>query len=55
MSEEEIYGSCLCGVVNYVISGETKRFYQCQCKRCRKATGTGFASSLLITPKTSIT
>jgi len=55
MSEEEIYGSCLCGVINYVVTGETKRFYKCHCKRCQKATGSGFSSALLIAPKTSIT
>ena len=55
MSRIELSGSCLCGAVKYVIKGETKRFYQCQCKRCRKSGGAGSASNLLITPKTSIT
>ena len=43
-------GSCLCGSVQYEISGEAKKFYHCHCKRCRKATGTGHASNLLVKP-----
>ncbi len=54
MSQITVKGSCLCGDVQYEVTGETKRFYHCHCKRCRKATGTGHASNLLITPHTSI-
>lgn len=43
-------GSCLCGGVHYEISGEPARFYHCHCQRCRKATGTGHASNLLVKP-----
>ena len=43
-------GGCLCGSVQYEISGEPKRFYHCHCSRCRKASGTGHASNLLIKP-----
>jgi len=50
-----VKGSCLCGSVKYQVTGETKRFYHCHCLRCRKATGTGHASNLLMTPQTSIT
>jgi len=50
----KISGSCLCGEVGYDISGEPMRFYHCHCERCRKATGTGHASNLLMTPVTSI-
>ena len=44
-------GSCLCGAVQYEISGEAARFYHCHCRRCRKATGTGHASNLMIKPE----
>jgi hypothetical protein len=47
-------GGCLCGAVRYEISGEAERFYHCHCRRCRKATGTGHASNLLVTPLESI-
>lgn len=44
------HGSCLCGAVQYEISGEAAKFYHCHCRRCRKATGTGHASNLLVKP-----
>ncbi len=43
-------GSCLCGAVQYEISGEPIKFYHCHCQRCRKATGTGHASNLFLQP-----
>jgi hypothetical protein len=55
MSEISVTGTCLCGSVKYKVSGTAKRFYHCHCQRCRKATGTGHASNLLISPQTSIT
>ncbi len=54
MLETKIEGSCLCGAVKYQVTGKTKRFYHCHCQRCRKATGTGHASNLLIEPMSSI-
>jgi hypothetical protein len=50
MSQAELNGSCLCGAMRYEIRGEVQRFYHCHCSRCRKATGTGHASNLLVTP-----
>ncbi len=47
-------GSCLCGAVRYEVTGEAQRFYHCHCRRCRKSTGTGHASNLLVTPHTAI-
>ena len=55
MTQSTVKGSCLCGSVQYEVSGEAQRFYHCHCQRCRKATGTAHASMLLITPQTSIT
>jgi hypothetical protein len=43
-------GSCLCGSVQYELSGEPKRFYHCHCRRCRKASGTGHASNIMVKP-----
>jgi len=52
MTQCTLKGSCLCGAVKYVASGEAKRFYHCHCSRCRKATGTGHATNLFIQPGT---
>jgi len=54
MPEITVQGSCLCGSVQYRVTGVTERFYHCHCQRCRKATGTGHASNLLISPQSSI-
>ncbi len=54
IAQTSVSGSCLCGTVKYTVSGSTKRFYHCHCQRCRKATGTGHASNLLITPVSAI-
>ncbi|MCW8933264.1 MAG: GFA family protein [Gammaproteobacteria bacterium] len=54
MTDVSVTGSCLCGSVKYTVTGKAKHFYHCHCQRCRKATGTGHASNLLITPGTSI-
>ena len=50
MSQSTLKGSCLCGAVKYEVTGEPKRFYDCHCSRCRKATGTGHASNLFLQP-----
>jgi hypothetical protein len=50
MTSPTLRGSCLCGSVQYEISGDPKKFYHCHCSRCRKATGTGHASNLLLQP-----
>lgn len=54
MTNVLLTGSCLCGSVQYEINGEAQRFYHCHCQRCRKATGTGHASNLLVTPEGSL-
>jgi hypothetical protein len=55
MSKTTVKGSCLCGAVQYEVTGEAQRFYHCHCQRCRKSTGTGHASNLFISPQTSLT
>jgi len=54
MPDTHLNGSCLCGAVAYEIKGKARRFYHCHCQRCRKATGTGHASNLLVTPLSSL-
>lgn len=41
-------GSCLCGSVSYAIEGEAGKFYHCHCERCRKASGTGHCSNIIL-------
>jgi hypothetical protein len=41
-----IEGSCLCGGVRFQIEKATGPFELCHCRRCRKASGSAFASSL---------
>ena len=50
-----VKGSCLCGSVQYEMTGTPQRFYHCHCQRCRKATGTGHGSLVLMTPANGIT
>jgi len=48
MSEVDVEGSCLCGGVRYRARGTVRGFYHCHCSRCRKATGTGHATNLML-------
>ncbi len=48
MTVLEFKGSCLCGSVRYELSGDARRFYHCHCQRCRKATGTGHATNIMV-------
>lgn len=50
MKQVKLRGSCLCGSVKYVIEGGARFFNHCHCSRCRKATGTGHASNIILTP-----
>jgi hypothetical protein len=52
MSDLNLSGSCLCGSVAYEITGSSRAFYHCHCSRCRKASGTGHASNVLLQPET---
>ncbi len=55
MAVAKLSGSCLCGSVQYEISGDAVTFYHCHCQRCRKATGTGHASNIRVAPETCLT
>lgn len=50
MSATLLRGSCLCGSVQYEVSGDPVKFYHCHCTRCRKASGTGHASNMMVKP-----
>ncbi|HBZ72157.1 MAG TPA: hypothetical protein DEP35_21475 [Deltaproteobacteria bacterium] len=40
-------GSCLCGAVQYELTQRPVWSHNCHCSRCRKASGTAFASNLV--------
>lgn len=48
MTQASLKGGCLCGAVRYEVVGEPQRFYHCHCLRCRKSSGTGHASNLML-------
>ena len=50
MTEHTTNGSCLCGKVTYEIRGNLGIFQYCHCSRCRKVTGSAFASNLFVSP-----
>ena len=41
-------GSCLCGTVKFEIRGELGPAFFCHCSRCRKASGSAFASNVVV-------
>lgn len=41
-------GSCLCGAVEYEISGPLRQIVYCHCSRCRKANGSAFGAVALV-------
>jgi len=41
-------GSCLCGKVRFEVRGEPVVMYYCHCGTCRKATGTAFATNIIV-------
>lgn len=52
MAELKLEGSCLCGNVEYEINADTEnqtaKFFHCHCQRCRKASGTGHTSLIIL-------
>ncbi len=44
-SDHTTPGSCLCGSVQYTVSGSLRPVWQCHCKRCKKITGNFMAAS----------
>jgi hypothetical protein len=45
---EMLRGSCLCGTVRYEIRGTPVVVYYCHCGTCRKATGSSFATNVIV-------
>ncbi len=41
-------GSCLCGKVRYEVQTAPKVMYACYCGMCRKASGSSFATNMLV-------
>lgn len=41
-------GSCLCGKIRYRLSAPPLFMYYCHCGTCRKATGSAFATNILV-------
>lgn len=41
-------GSCLCGEVEFELTGELPNIYQCHCSLCRKVSGSASNSAMLI-------
>jgi hypothetical protein len=41
-------GSCLCGTVRYEVRGTPLVMYYCHCGTCRKATGSSFATNVIV-------
>ena len=51
MENHRVSGSCFCGKVTYQISGNLGIFQYCHCSRCRKFTGSAFASNIIVLPR----
>ncbi|MDO3388518.1 GFA family protein [Gilvimarinus sp. SDUM040013] len=41
-------GSCLCGDVKFVITGDIQSFYLCHCIYCKKGSGSAAAANLFV-------
>ena len=41
-------GECLCGEVEFAVSGVLPNIYQCHCSLCRKATGSSANAALIV-------
>jgi hypothetical protein len=46
-----LIGSCLCRGVAYEVNPPFIRFVHCYCSRCRKSTGSGRASNIVVLPE----
>ncbi len=42
----EYFGSCLCGGIEFKVTGDFESFYLCHCAYCRKDTGSAHAANL---------
>jgi len=44
-----MFGSCLCGEVQFELSCKAKDLYQCHCSICRKITGSSASTTVVVT------
>ena len=44
-------GSCLCKVVKYRVTGTPLLMLYCHCTNCRRASGSSFATNVIVEPK----
>ncbi len=51
MPDQIAVGSCFCNKVSYEIINNLGIFQYCHCSRCRKFTGSAFASNILVLPE----
>lgn len=51
MDTTAIRGGCLCGSVTFEVSPPFERMVHCHCSRCRKSTGTGHGTNLIVDPR----
>lgn len=47
----EIHGQCLCGTVRFKFDMEELAAYQCHCSLCRKASGSAYTTTLMVTER----
>jgi hypothetical protein len=43
-----VEGGCLCGAVRYRLGAKPLAMYYCHCSQCRRASGSSFATNLLV-------
>jgi len=48
MSDKKSKGKCLCGNVEFEVSGKLSSIYKCHCSLCRKATGTSSNAASIV-------
>lgn len=41
-------GACMCGRIQYEITGEPRFMYQCYCGKCRAASGASFVTNIIV-------
>ena len=41
-------GACLCGRIQYEITGKPRFMYQCYCGKCRAASGASFVTNIIV-------
>ncbi|MBU3001714.1 GFA family protein [Roseovarius nubinhibens] len=46
MDENPATGQCLCGAVQFRVSGQFESFFLCHCSRCRKHSGSAHSANL---------